>query len=104
MRRILCAAAVSLLSMTAVAGDVLDQSQTLTGGYGSVSSGWSLAQGFTPGVSGYLRRVRLLLENSGAIAPVTVSIQPIEHYYDDPTDTPIPDGSGRSARQASFDK
>lgn len=78
---------------TYVSPPVLDQSQTVATGYGVVHAERLMAQGFTPGVSGYLRRVRLLLENHDAVGPINVSIQPIEHNYEHPSGTPIPDGT-----------
>jgi len=94
MKRMLCVLAAALLSVPVAHADVLDQSQTLAGGYGSVHSERRMAQSFTPGITGYLRRIRLLLENYDATSPIAVSIQPIESHYNFPSGTQIAGGSG----------
>jgi hypothetical protein len=80
---------------TYVEPPILDQAQTVADSYGIVYSDLDpkaaqrMAQGFTPGFSGYLRRVRLLLENYDATSSIDVSIQPIDSNYNVPSDTPI---------------
>ena len=87
MSRMLWATAIALLSMAAVADDVLDQSQDkiTADNYFSVGTNlsgtqWVIGQVFTAGVDGYLGRVQVYLENDSS-RPVTggilVSVQTV---------------------------
>jgi hypothetical protein len=66
---------------TYVAPPVLDQSQTAVGGYKIVNPQHPMAQTFVPAVTGYLRRIRLLLENQTASSPIAVSILLVDRAH-----------------------
>lgn len=67
---------------TYVAPPALDQSQTVAVGYRTVQFQLPVTQTFTAGISGYLRRIRLLLENQTATTPVTVDLHTINRTDD----------------------
>lgn len=63
---------------TYVEPPVLDQSQTAVSYHKIVDLLHPMAQTFRPAVTGYLRRIRLLLENQTITGPTNVSIQVVD--------------------------
>lgn len=59
---------------TYVRPPALDQSQTAVDSFKFVTPQHAMAQIFVPAVTGYLRRIRVLLENDNATSPIRVTI------------------------------
>ncbi len=93
---------------TAVASAILDQGASFKGdgSYGGVSSSQSMAQIFTPGISGSLTKVALGIAKNGTVTNLTIGIYQAASGI--PTgsalaSTTITDFSGMSTGQVMFD-